>query len=592
MPKVKPIQGKMRKKAEDQARRARKDRSVPNTLKKLKKDPGVPSLFPFKEKLVKQIEDTKRRAELGQARLAETRQRLEPTDQDALSKLVMNAAKRAATFESNLETGDGAGVAMEAASSGRRDNSKKAYQRELRKVVEAADVILEVLDARDPIGCRARQLEELIVNSGVNKRVILVLNKIDLVPRENVDQWLKHLRNEFPTIAFKSSTQNQRTNLGQSAVSLANATDDVLGSSECLGADTLVKLLKNYCRNANIKTSITVGVVGFPNVGKSSVINSLKRSKACNVGSTPGVTKVSQEIHLDKNIKLLDCPGIVFGKSTDPTEAASVVLRNCIKVELIEDPIAPVDLIVNKCNPEQLRLIYNIPPYDGTRDFLIQLSKHRGRLRRGGIPDIEGTARSVIQDWNSGRIPFYSLPPIDGLAAKADLASSIVTTWSKEFQMPDVVEIENKELGLVERSVPMEGLMALTGDVGAGHIGLDEGDEMMGGDEEIPPFDDDHSSAMAQDDAPPQHIPLDLSKHPRIRKANAASAPAPFIVKDKKQSAAEMLEKALNPQRNQERKKALKLQKRQERRAGAGVEVMEFAETVSFGLPSANMEED
>ena len=62
-------------------------------------------------------------------------------------------------------------------------------------------------------------------------------------------------------------------------------------ASPCCGADVLMKLLGNYCRNAGIRASITVGVVGLPNVGKSSIINSLKRSKACSVGATPGVTK-------------------------------------------------------------------------------------------------------------------------------------------------------------------------------------------------------------------------------------------------------------------------------------------------------------
>jgi nuclear GTP-binding protein len=61
-----------------------------------------------------------------------------------------------------------------------------------------------------------------------------------------------------------------------------------------LGASTLLSLLKNYCRSQNIKTSITVGIIGYPNVGKSSLINSLKRSKAVGVGATPGFTKVMQ----------------------------------------------------------------------------------------------------------------------------------------------------------------------------------------------------------------------------------------------------------------------------------------------------------
>jgi nuclear GTP-binding protein len=74
-------------------------------------------------------------------------------------------------------------------------------------------------------------------------------------------------------------------------------------TSKCVGADTLLALLGNYCRNKDVKTSIRVGVVGMPNVGKSSLINSLKRSKACSVGATPGVTKAMQEVQLDSKIR-------------------------------------------------------------------------------------------------------------------------------------------------------------------------------------------------------------------------------------------------------------------------------------------------
>ncbi len=99
-----------------------------------------------------------------------------------------------------------------------------------KKVVDASDIIIEVLDARDPLGCRCSQVEEAVLTSGRNKKLILLLNKIgmihvnsivesfliillDLIPRNNLNQWLKYLRNEFPTIAFRSSTQNQRDRL-------------------------------------------------------------------------------------------------------------------------------------------------------------------------------------------------------------------------------------------------------------------------------------------------------------------------------------------------------------------------------------------
>lgn len=92
-----------------------------------------------------------------------------------------------------------------------------------------------------------------------------------------------------------------------------------------------------------IKKSITVGVVGLPNVGKSSLINSLRRCHVVNVGATPGLTRSMQEVQLDKNVKLLDCPGVVMARSGESD--ASIALRNCKRIEKLDDPAGPGNII-------------------------------------------------------------------------------------------------------------------------------------------------------------------------------------------------------------------------------------------------------
>jgi nuclear GTP-binding protein len=179
-------------------------------------------------------------------------------------------------------------------------------------VVEISDVIIQVLDARDPLACRSPEVEQFVRRMNPEKRVVLLLNKIDLAPKENVQAWLKYFREEMPCVAFKCATGGGGGGGGSGDKLGARAlpTKGGYGGSDALGGETLLQLLKNYARNRNLKTAITVGLVGFPNVGKSSVINSLKRSRsAAAVGNTPGLTKVTKEIVLDKNVKLIDSPG-------------------------------------------------------------------------------------------------------------------------------------------------------------------------------------------------------------------------------------------------------------------------------------------
>ncbi|XP_062078866.1 guanine nucleotide-binding protein-like NSN1 [Humulus lupulus] len=408
-----------------------------NRKSKVEKDPGIPNDWPFKEQELKALEARRARAidEMEQKKVAR-KERARKRKLGLLEDEEEDDTKLSAIEEE--KTGDDASVFGK-----NRDSSDRAFYKELVKVVEASDVILEVLDARDPLGTRCVDMEKMVMKSGPTKHLVLLLNKIDLVPREAVEKWLNYLREELPAVAFKCSTQEQRSNLGWKSSKAAKTTSSLLQTSDCLGADTLLKLLKNYSRSHDIKRSITVGVIGLPNVGKSSLINSLKRCHVVNVGATPGLTRSMQEVQLDKNVKLLDCPGVVMLKSkeNDP----SVTLRNCKRIEKLEDPVSPVKEILKLCPAKLLVTLYKIPSFETVDDFLQKVATVRGKLKKGGIVDIESAARIVLHDWNEGKIPYYTMPPVRNQDETTE--AKIVTELGKVFSIEEVYNGESSFIG-------------------------------------------------------------------------------------------------------------------------------------------------
>ncbi|XP_015088013.1 guanine nucleotide-binding protein-like NSN1 [Solanum pennellii] len=417
-----------------------------NKKPKVEKDPGIPNDWPFKEQELKALEARRARAldELEQKKAARKerakKRKLGLLEDDDVSKL------EGLTSTKEKEVGGGRVNDGSASFVKQRDNSERAFYKELVKVIDASDVILEVLDARDPLGTRCLDMEKMVMRAGPEKHLVLLLNKIDLVPREAAEKWLKYLREELPTVAFKCSTQEQKSNLGWKPSSKAgkSKTSNLLQTSDCLGAETLIKLLKNYSRSHEIKKSITVGVIGLPNVGKSSLINSLKRSHVVNVGATPGLTRSLQEVQLDKNVKLLDCPGVVMLRSASEDDA-SIALRNCKRIEKLDDPIGPVKEILKLCPERMLVTIYKIPTFDSVDDFLQKVAMVRGKLKKGGIVDTDAAARIVLHDWNEGKVPYYTLPPTRNEGEHLEV--KIVSEFGKEFNIDEVYGSESSIIG-------------------------------------------------------------------------------------------------------------------------------------------------
>ena len=418
---------------------------------KAPKDPGIPAQWPYKEELMQEIDfEVEKKRAREEAKAEEKKERRMENKKRA--REAMEAGLPAPTLEDLRRRADGAAEDFAAKKAAKlddfslddaraaedNDSSRRAYYKEFVKVVEVSDVIIQVLDARDPLACRSPEVERFVRRANPDKRVVLLPNKIDLAPKENVQAWLKYFREEMPCVAFKCATGGGGGGGGDKLGARSLPTKGSYGGKDARRRQ-LLQLLKNYARNRNLKTAITVGIVGFPNVGKSSPINSLKRSRsAAAVGNTPGMTKVSKEIVLDKHVKLIDSPGVVFASSLGES-AGVTALRNCVKVERLADPIAPVCEILRRCPQEQLMLMYKIGAFDDV-GLLRAVGKTRGVLK-GGVPDMLAAARVVLNDWNGGRIPYYTTPPARGDAVdRKHAAAEVVGDWRKEFDAEKVFQ--------------------------------------------------------------------------------------------------------------------------------------------------------
>ncbi|KAM3172288.1 hypothetical protein ACTXT7_014849 [Hymenolepis weldensis] len=299
--------------------------------------------------------------------------------------------------------------------------SSKRLWNELFKVLDSSDVVLYILDARDPMGTRSKYIEQYMKKEKPNKHFIFIINKVDLVPVWITKRWKKLLSMDYPTLVF-----------------YANLTKP-------LGKTALMGLLRQLAGlHAKDRQQISVGVIGYPNVGKSSIINALRSKKVCNVAPIAGETKVWQYVTLLKSIYLIDCPGVVYPEGD--TEA-DMVMKGVVRVEYLSQPDIYIPEVLARVKPEFLQQRYGLPDFDpschplsgksiaggkkSTEElenpvseysetakwpvdpnlFLELVAKKTGKLLKGGGPDIETTAKRVLNDFQRGKLPYFVKPP-------------------------------------------------------------------------------------------------------------------------------------------------------------------------------------
>uniref|UniRef100_A0A3P8YNS4 Nucleolar GTP-binding protein 2 n=1 Tax=Esox lucius TaxID=8010 RepID=A0A3P8YNS4_ESOLU len=302
---------------------------------------------------------------------------------DLAEQAVASGETYSADKDRDLVTEDD-GVRDEAREEIFKKGQSKRIWGELYKVIDSSDVIIQVLDARDPMGTRSQSIETYMRKEKPWKHLIFVLNKCDLIPTWVTKRWVAVLSAEYPTLAFHASLTNS------------------------FGKGSLIQLLRQFGKLHTDKKQISVGFIGYPNVGKSSVINTLRSKKVCNVAPLAGETKVWQYITLMRRIFLIDCPGVVYPSEDSESD---IVLKGVVQVEKIRNPEEHIPAVLERAKPEYIQKTYRIPTWSSPEDFLEKLAMRMGKLLKGGEPDLPCVSKMVLNDWQRGRIPFFVKPP-------------------------------------------------------------------------------------------------------------------------------------------------------------------------------------
>ncbi|KAK3378038.1 hypothetical protein B0H63DRAFT_436413 [Podospora didyma] len=342
--------------------------------------------------------------------------------------------------------------------------------RQLWRVIERSDVVVQIVDARNPLMFRSEGLEQYVKDVDPKKQNLLLINKADMMTYNQRKIWASYLKGENIAYTFFSASlakeqieaeeqlemagQNKIPEEGASvpkadvqkkeSVSSEDEEDEESEESEessedeengeeaesddtrILSVDELEDLFLQYApKDAGPDHKLKVGLVGYPNVGKSSTINALIGAKKVSVSATPGKTKHFQTIHLSDKVVLCDCPGLVFPNFA--STKAELVCNGVLPIDQLREFTGPASLVARRIPQKFLETVYTIkirtrPIEEGgtgiptAEELLSAYARHRGYLTQGfGMPDQSRAARYILKDYVKGRLLYCIPPPIEGI---------------------------------------------------------------------------------------------------------------------------------------------------------------------------------
>ena len=269
-------------------------------------------------------------------------------------------------------------------------------KRMMQEDIKLIDLVIEIIDARVPLSSRNPDIDEL----GKNKARLIILNKSDLADEKKNDAWAAWFQGK----GCFTAKVNARSGAGMKKIQ-----------------DTIQEACKEKIerdrKRGIMNRPVRAMVVGIPNAGKSTFINTLAGKACAKTGNKPGVTKGKQWIRLNKNIELLDTPGILWPKFDDQLVGLKLAVVGSIKDELLQSEELAMWLIayLRKEYAGLLTERYQIEE-DGTDlEILERIAQSRGCRLKGNLPDYPKTAALIVEDFRSGRLGRITLERPEGV---------------------------------------------------------------------------------------------------------------------------------------------------------------------------------
>ena len=264
-------------------------------------------------------------------------------------------------------------------------------RRKIKEILPLIDAVAEVVDARIPMSSRNPELKSLIGD----KPHIILLNKCDMADKAVTDGWIKYYKSQ--SIA---------------AIPIDCKSGKGLNSFKDTVKTVLADRLETYAKKGMVGKPLRVMVVGIPNVGKSSFINRIAGNTKAKVENRPGVTRGNQWFTIDKQLELLDTPGVLWPKFEDQTVGERLAFTGAVKDRILDTELLAMRLLENLSADYRELLIKRYGELDfdcDSYDLLSQIGKKRGMVIRGGETDTERAANMLLEEYRNCKIGFISL---------------------------------------------------------------------------------------------------------------------------------------------------------------------------------------